>query len=72
MSPETTPAEEADKYEREYTLSISDEDRQKSFETEDKRWEQGEQIRDWVVLIIAILFWLGFQLSFYFLVPGIK
>ena len=59
-------------YERDYTLSISDEDRQKSFEVEDRRWEKNQQIRDWTILIVAILFWIGFQLSFYFLVPGIR
>ncbi len=64
--------EEDKDQERHYTLSISDEDRDKSFEIEDKRWSSGEQVRDWVILIILILIWLTFQVSFYFLVPGIR
>lgn len=65
-------SESQEDLEREYTLSISDEDRQKSFEIEDRRWERSKIIQDWVVLGIAIVVWLAFQLSFYFLVPGIK
>ncbi len=58
--------------EREYTLSISEEDRKKSFETEDKRWSTANRVRDWVILVILIIFWIGFQLSFYFLEPGLR
>jgi hypothetical protein len=58
--------------ERRYTLSISDEDREKSFQTEDARWETRKQVRDWIILVILIIVWLAFQLSFFFLVPGIR
>ncbi len=58
--------------ERHYTLSVTDENRQKSFDTEDKRWATNLQLRDWIILLIAILFWVGFQLSFYFLEPGLR
>ncbi len=58
--------------ERHYTLSISDEDRQRSFDTEDKRWATNLQVRDWIMLLIAIVIWVGFQLSFYFLEPGLR
>lgn len=63
---------ELEEVERRYTLSITDEDREASFATEDERWEPQNQIRDWVILIIAVLFWVGIQLSMFFLVPGIK
>ncbi len=57
---------------RQYTLSITEEDRQRSFEHEDERWERHRQVRDWLLLGVAALFWVAFQLSFFFLVPGIK
>lgn len=58
--------------ERQYTLSISEDDRLESFATEDERWEPHNQVRDWIVLAIAIAIWVGFELSFYLLVPGIR
>ncbi len=58
--------------ERRYTLSISDADRKHSYEIENERWALNKQIRDWIVIIIAVILWVGFQLSIFFLVPGIK
>lgn len=63
--------EEEKSLERKYMLSISNEDRQKSFAEEDQRWETNRQIRDWILLIAGILFWVAFQLSIYFLIPGL-
>ena len=63
--------EEERSVERRYSISISDEKREKSFAEEDQRWETNRQVRDWIILIIAIVFWIAFQLSVYFLVPGI-
>lgn len=57
---------------RHYTLSISEEDRQRSFAHEDERWSRRNQVRDWLILGVAIVVWVAFQLSFYFIVPGIK
>ena len=67
-----TTTEAPEDQRRRYTLSISDEDRRRSFEHEDERWERHRQVRDWIVLGAAALFWVAFQLSFLFLVPGIK
>lgn len=64
--------EEGKEEQRQYTLSISEENRERSFEIEDERWSKQNQIRDWIVLGIAILFWLGTQLIVYFLEPGLK
>lgn len=62
MNPGVDKMEEPQKYERGYTLSISEEERQASFDVEDRRWETNQQVRDWTILVIAILFWLAFQL----------
>ena len=58
--------------ERQYTYSISEEDRQKSFEIEDKRWEKNRQIGDWLKLGLMILLFWGWTLLVYFLEPGLR
>lgn len=58
--------------ERQYTLSISEEDRQRSFELEDKRWARNKQIRDWLILIGLILIMWAWQLIVYFSEPGLR
>ncbi len=72
MSDRHSTAEGSPDKRRQYTLSITEEDRQRSFEHEDERWERHRQVRDWLLLGVAALFWVAFQLSFFFLVPGIK
>lgn len=58
--------------ERHYTLSISDKDRQTSFDIEDKRWERGEQIKDWLKLAGMVAIVLLYHLVVYFLEPGLR
>jgi hypothetical protein len=58
--------------ERQYTFSITDEDRDRSFEIEDRRWERGQQIRDWLILALMIAISLGYHLLVFFLEPGLR
>ena len=58
--------------ERRYTLSITDEDRRRSFETEDKRWARDQQIRDWLKLALLIAISLAYHLVVFFLEPGLR
>lgn len=71
MNNDTEPRK-GEEHERRYTLSINDDERQRSFDLEDERWESSKQIRDWVIVIIITLAYLAIQLSVYFLEPGLK
>lgn len=62
----------AEARERQYTLSISDGDRQHSFEIEDERWSTEEQLRDWVKLGVLVLITLAWHLLVYYLSPGLR
>ena len=63
---------DSDERERQFTFSISEEDRQKSFEIEDKRWSRSEQIKDWLKLGLMMAIMLGWGLLVYFLEPGLR
>ena len=67
--PESHDAEES---ERKYTLSITEEDRRKSFEIEDKRWARDKQIGDWLKLGLFIVVDLAWMAVVYFLEPGLR
>jgi hypothetical protein len=58
--------------ERRYTMSISDEDRKKSFEIEDRRWATSEQIKDWLKLLVMMIITAIWCLTVYFLQPGLR
>ena len=57
---------------RQYTVSISEEDRRKSFEIEDERWQLKYQLRDWLILGVLVLITLVWTLFVYFLQPGLR
>ncbi|MCB0007885.1 MAG: hypothetical protein KDE04_15575 [Anaerolineales bacterium] len=57
---------------RQYTLSITEADRQKSFDTEDARWSRAQQTRDWSILGVMILIMLIWQFLVYWLEPGLR
>lgn len=58
--------------ERQYTYSISEEDRQKSFEIEDERWSKENQRRDWMKLGLMILINWAWCLLVFLLEPGLR
>ena len=58
--------------ERNYTYSISEEDRKKSFEIEDVRWTRANQLADWGKLGIMILIYIAWSLIVYILEPGLR
>lgn len=58
--------------ERHYTFSITEEDRKRSFDIEDRRWARGQQLRDWLILALLIAISLGYHLLVYFLEPGLR
>ncbi len=58
--------------ERRYGLSISDEDRKKSFEIEDERWSTKNQVKDWLKLGGMVLLTAIWCLIVYFLEPGLR
>lgn len=57
---------------RQYTLSISEEDRQRSFEMEDSRWERNKQIRDWLILGLMVAVTLLWHYLVYLFEPGLR
>ncbi len=69
-----TPSEAGEEYqfERQFTLSISDEDRKKSFEIEDWRWSQKEQAKDWLKVGLMVAIMWAWMLAVYFLEPGLR
>lgn len=62
----------AEEGERRYTVSISDEDRDSSFELEDKRWARSEQIKDWLKLGLMVLVYLAWTFLVYWREPGLR
>lgn len=58
--------------ERQFTLSIGEEEREKSFEKEDERWARENQMRDWLKLAVLIVASLAYHLLIFFLEPGLR
>lgn len=63
---------DAEEGERRYTISISEENRQRSFQIEDERWATGEQVKDWLKLALMIAIDLAWMLIVYLLEPGLR
>lgn len=57
---------------RQYNVSISEEDRNRSFEIEDERWRIQNQLRDWMILGVMVLLTLGWNLFVYFMEAGLR
>jgi len=78
MSPERSEfkpkaaSEEQQQRERQYTLSISEEARRRSFEIEDERWARDKQVKDWLKLGLMVAITLLWNLLVFFLQPGLK
>lgn len=58
--------------ERHYTLSISEDERQRSFDIEDERWERSRQIGDWLKLGLVVVIYLAVTYAIYLFEPGIR
>lgn len=58
--------------EREYLLSVSQEERRQAFEEEDQRWSRSEQIKDWLKLALLVAITLAWNLLVYFFSPGLR
>lgn len=58
--------------ERHYSLSISEEERQHSFDIEDERWSRRNQIGDWLKLGFVVLIYLTVTYLIYLFEPGIR
>lgn len=58
--------------ERRYTLSISEDARQHSFEMEDEEWSRENQIKDWLKLLLLIVISLTYHLLIFLLEPGLR
>lgn len=42
------------------------------YEREDDRWSFRNQLKDWGILLLMMLIYLGWTLTVYFLEPGIR
>jgi hypothetical protein len=58
--------------ERRYTLSISEEERERSFKMEDDRWAREKQLGDWLKLALLVVISLAYHLLIFFLEPGLR
>lgn len=58
--------------ERRYTLSITEDDRQRSFDIEDERWTVRHQVLDWLLLLGMMVIVAGYHLVIYFFEPGLR
>ncbi len=65
-------AHQLEELQRQYTGSITEEDRIKSFEHEDARWTTRAQVGDWIKLLIMMAAYVAWCLIVYFLEPGIR
>jgi hypothetical protein len=54
------------------SYTLSDEEAQRSFDEEDARWSAGNQLRDWLYLLVALLLWAAWTLAIYFIEPGLR
>ena len=57
---------------RHTSYALSEEKRRKSFEIEDERWTRGQQLRDWVLLLIIALLNVGWMWLVYLVEPGLR
>ncbi|MGE5224296.1 MAG: hypothetical protein ACM3PY_17810 [Omnitrophica WOR_2 bacterium] len=58
--------------ERRYGLSMTNEDRKKSFQIEDERWSRDNQIKDWLKLGLMMVIMIVWMATVYFLEPGLR
>ncbi len=70
--PAGEPSEQEKEQFRQPNFWYNEKDRETSFAMEDKRWRKSEQIKDWLKLLILVLFTLAWHLTVYFLEPGMR
>ncbi len=70
--PTGEPSQEEREQFRQPTFWYNQKDRETSFRMEDARWATGEQIKDWIKLLIMVALTVGWGLFIYFLAPGLR
>ena len=53
-------------------MPLAEEERRRSFELEDRRWDAREQLRDWIWLAVMIVAYCAWTLFAFFLEPGLR
>lgn len=51
---------------------LTDRERRRSFEEEDRRWSTGHQVRDWLVLVGLMAISVAWMLALALLEPGLS
>ncbi len=64
-------AEEKEQF-RQPTFWYNEKDREASFQIEDARWAKGEQIKDWLKLLLMVVMTIIWTLIVYLLEPGLR
>ena len=53
-------------------MPLAEEQRRRSFELEDRRWEARQQVRDWIWLAVMIIAYCAWTLFVYLAEPGLR
>ena len=53
-------------------MPLAEEQRRRSFELEDRRWEARQQVRDWIWLAVMIIAYCAWTLFVYLTEPGLR
>ena len=53
-------------------MPLAEDERRRSFELEDRRWEAGQQLRDWIWLAAMIIAFCAWTLFVYLVEPGLR
>jgi hypothetical protein len=53
-------------------MPLAEEERRRSFELEDRRWEPRQQLRDWIWLAVMIVAYCAWTLFVYLTEPGLR
>ena len=53
-------------------MPLAEDERRRSFELEDRRWETRQQVRDWMWLAVMIIVYTAWTLFVYLVQPGLR
>ena len=53
-------------------MPLAEEERRRSFELEDRRWEPRQQLRDWIWLAVMIVVYCAWTLFVFLTEPGLR
>lgn len=53
-------------------MPLAEDERRRSFELEDRRWEARQQVRDWIWLAVMIVAYCAWTLFVYLVEPGLR